>query len=195
MKKEMEEKKMEEELIFRPQLISKPIRDKSLGTLNTQSNRPESCHGNYVKKEEQLLQYGQRLNEKKEMARMINMQYEESKFDFVPKINKRSEQIVEEKTKYLMLQQQQQIHQFSPDENGAISPIQVEQVDKNQRDLSSPKNLKNLEDQLRYIGMTGLTPNEISPEQQMNYPNLLLSPTTKSAMKERKFLELYEEAK
>lgn len=35
---------------------------------------------------------------------MINMQYEESKFDFVPKINKRSEQIVEEKTKYLMLQ-------------------------------------------------------------------------------------------
>ncbi len=43
--------------------------------------------------------YGRMLNEKKEMARIINVQYEESKFDFVPKINKKSEKIVNEKTK------------------------------------------------------------------------------------------------
>lgn len=41
------------------------------------------------------------LNEKKEMARIINTQYEESKYDFVPKINKKSEKIVLEKSKYI----------------------------------------------------------------------------------------------
>ena len=51
------------------------------------------------RKEEELLNYGKMLNEKKEMARAINMQYEESKYDFVPKINKMSEKIVQEKTK------------------------------------------------------------------------------------------------
>ena len=41
-----------------------------------------------------MLNYGRMLNEKKEMARVINMQYEESKYDFVPKINPKSEKIV-----------------------------------------------------------------------------------------------------
>jgi hypothetical protein len=54
-----------------------------------------------VRKEEELMLYGRMLNEKKEMARVINTQYEESKYDFVPKINKRSEKIVMEKSKYL----------------------------------------------------------------------------------------------
>ena len=44
--------------------------------------------------------YGRLLNEKKEMARIINEQYEETKFNFVPKINKNSERIVNEKCKY-----------------------------------------------------------------------------------------------
>jgi hypothetical protein len=45
--------------------------------------------------------YGRMLNEKKEMARIINYQYEESKYDFIPKINKKSEKIVQEKSRYL----------------------------------------------------------------------------------------------
>ena len=44
--------------------------------------------------------YGRMLNEKKEMARIINDQYEESKFNFVPKINRKSERIVNDKQKY-----------------------------------------------------------------------------------------------
>ena len=46
------------------------------------------------------------LNEKKEMARVINNQFEESKYNFVPKINKNSERIVSEKSKYLTIQNQ-----------------------------------------------------------------------------------------
>lgn len=42
------------------------------------------------------------LNEKKEMARAINNQYEETKYDFVPKINKNSEKIVYERARYLL---------------------------------------------------------------------------------------------
>jgi hypothetical protein len=53
-----------------------------------------------VRKEEELMLYGRLLNEKKEMARIINEQYEETKFNFVPKINKNSERIVNEKCKY-----------------------------------------------------------------------------------------------
>lgn len=56
-----------------------------------------------MKKEEELMLYGRMLNEKKEMARIINEQYEESKFNFVPKINKKSERIVNEKHKYVNL--------------------------------------------------------------------------------------------
>jgi hypothetical protein len=42
--------------------------------------------------------YGKMINEKKEMARVINSQYEDSKYDFVPKINRKSEKIVKEKS-------------------------------------------------------------------------------------------------
>ena len=62
------------------------------------------------------------LNEKKEMARVINNQFEESKYNFVPKINKNSERIVSEKSKYLTIQNQ---------------TIEVDS-------MQSPKNPKNL---------------------------------------------------
>ena len=70
--------------MFRPQLIKNAYRDRS-------ANSRERTQ---LKKEEELLHYGRMLHEKKEMARVINQQYEESKFDFVPKINKKSEKIV-----------------------------------------------------------------------------------------------------
>jgi hypothetical protein len=49
--------------------------------------------------------YGRMLQEKKEMARVINSQYEDTKYDFMPKINKKSERIVQEKSKYSYLSQ------------------------------------------------------------------------------------------
>lgn len=54
-----------------------------------------------LRKEEELIMYGRMLHEKKEMARIINEQYEESKYDFMPKINKKSERIVQEKSRYM----------------------------------------------------------------------------------------------
>lgn len=81
-----EERRIEEELVFHPTLV-------------TRYYHPEN-KVNGVRKEEELMLYGRMLNERKEMARIINVQYEESKFNFVPKINKRSEKIVNEKTKY-----------------------------------------------------------------------------------------------
>jgi hypothetical protein len=84
--------------------------------------------------------YGRMLNEKKEMARIINDQYEESKFNFVPKINRKSERIVNDKQKY-----------GNPscfNNQGPLSPGQSDL-------LHSPKQtIKNLEDQMKYIGMT-----------------------------------------
>ena len=90
-RKESDERRLGEKLLFRPNLVAKQGRDKS--------------QGGERHKEEELIMYGRMLNEKKEMARVINMQYEESKFDFVPKINKKSEKIVQEKSKYLLQQQ------------------------------------------------------------------------------------------
>jgi hypothetical protein len=83
-----EDRKKEEENIFQPQLVTRYYQGGDRG-----------CN---VRKEEELMLYGRMLNEKKEMARIINVQYEESKFDFVPKINKKSEKIVNEKTKQYM---------------------------------------------------------------------------------------------
>ena len=90
-----------------------------------------------VRKEEELMLYGRMLNEKKEMARVINNQYEESKFDFVPKINKKSAQLVREKSKYLLVQ------------NGPLSPVADP--------TASPRNVRNLDEQMRYIGMTNVS--------------------------------------
>jgi hypothetical protein len=81
-----EERRVEEELIFHPQLVTRYY---------------EQLKNTGVSKEEELMLYGRMLNEKKEMARIINTQYEESKYAFVPKINKKSEKIVMEKSKYL----------------------------------------------------------------------------------------------
>jgi len=59
------------------------------------------------------------------------------------------------------------------------------------RDIpASPMNLKNLEDQMKYIGMTNISPNDegnmvFSPPNERNLQQFLLSP--KSSMKERKF--------
>lgn len=83
--KESEERRLQEALVFRPQLVSRGPRAERTADMS---------------KEEELILYGKMLNEKKEMARVINMQYEDSKFDFLPKINKKSEQIVQEKVRY-----------------------------------------------------------------------------------------------
>lgn len=56
--KEVEEMLKDRELIFRPQLVSKQLREKSA------EGRP--------RKEEELIMYGRMINEKKEMARVIN---------------------------------------------------------------------------------------------------------------------------
>ena len=49
---------------------------------------------------------------------------------------------------------------------------------------------------MRHIGNTGLSSNGILSPPTEQYTNLLLlSPTSKSGMKERKFQELYDEAK
>ena len=129
--------------------------------------------------------YGRMLNEKKEMARVINSQYEENKFDFVPKINKKSEKIVLEKSRYLYNQMSAANINCSPMQMAVDGPP-VEG-----RDMpASPMNLKNLEDQMKYIGMTNISPNDegnmvFSPPNERNLQQFLLSP--KSSMKERKF--------
>lgn len=87
-----EERRIEEELIFQPQIVTRYY----------QSDKHYSNTAGIAttKKEEELMLYGRMLNEKKEMARIINDQYEESKFNFVPTINKKSEKIVNQKYKY-----------------------------------------------------------------------------------------------
>jgi len=107
------------------------LRDKSSGQL---------------RKEEELIMYGRMLNEKKEMARVINSQYEESRFDFVPKINKKSEKIVQERSRYLV------------GSNLMSNQSQVQhEVGGNNSSLQSPKNNngRTLEEQLKSIGMSG----------------------------------------
>lgn len=94
-----------------------------------------------VRKEEELIMYGRMLHEKKEMARVINMQYEETRFDFVPKINKKSEKIVQEKNRYL--------------QSNVVASPQIEAGGDGR--LNSPKNLRNLEEQMKNIGMTNIS--------------------------------------
>lgn len=60
---EVLERKKEEELIFHPQLVTKQFQ-------NTQQTHNTSKE--LLKKEEELIMYGRMLNEKKEMARIIN---------------------------------------------------------------------------------------------------------------------------
>lgn len=83
--REVEEMLKERELIFKPQLVARQLPDS--GKLP-------------AAKAEELLLYGRMINEKKEMARFINTQYEDTRFAFVPKINKKSERIVSERGKY-----------------------------------------------------------------------------------------------
>ena len=165
-----EERRVEEELIFQPQIV-------------TRYYQSDKTH-NAGKKEEELMLYGRMLNEKKEMARIINDQYEESKFNFVPKINRKSERIVNDKQKY------GNPSCFS--NQGPLSPGQSDH-------LHSPKQtIKNLEDQMKYIGMT----NQSNPQPSHSPVHSherggVLSPKsghTVQSAKERKFLELYEEA-
>jgi hypothetical protein len=54
-----EERRIEEELVFQPQIVTRYY----------QSDK----YNNPVKKEEELMLYGRMLNEKKEMARIINI--------------------------------------------------------------------------------------------------------------------------
>jgi hypothetical protein len=54
-----EERRIEEELVFQPQIV-------------TRYYQPSDKFNNPVKKEEELMLYGRMLNEKKEMARIIN---------------------------------------------------------------------------------------------------------------------------
>lgn len=124
--------------------------------------------------------YGKMLNEKKEMARVINKQYEENKFDFVPKINKKSEKIVQEKNRYL-----QSNVNYPPIEAGGDGR------------LASPKNLRNLEEQMKNIGMTNISSHKDdanSPPEERSH-HLIISPISAANIKERKFFELYDEAK
>ena len=84
--REVEEMLKDRELIFKPQLVAKQLPDSG--------KQP-------VQKAEELILYGRMIHEKKEMARFINTQYEDTRFDFVPKINKKSEKIVNERAKYV----------------------------------------------------------------------------------------------
>lgn len=85
--REVEEMLKDRELIFKPQLVARQLPDS--GKLPSD-------------KAEELLLYGRMIHEKKEMARFINTQYEDTRFDFVPKINKKSEKIVSERAKYVV---------------------------------------------------------------------------------------------
>ena len=129
--------------------------------------------------------YGRMLNEKKEMARVINNQYEESRFDFVPKINKKSEKIVQERSRYLV---------------GNTSSQAQQEAGGNNSSLQSPKNLngRTLEEQLRFIGLSGGGPDNVESPQQQQYSQytqgqqpLLFSPKTQGT----KFHELYDDAR
>ena len=151
------------ELIFRPQLVSKQLREKSA------EGRP--------RKEEELIMYGRMINEKKEMARVINSQYEDTRFNFVPKINKKSEKIVMEKSRYLNSTSQAN-KQGSPTQNTEV----VTSPDYNARKLPSPKNIKNLDEQMRAIGQP--IPDE-----------MVMSPSKATVLKDKKFHDLYEEGR
>jgi hypothetical protein len=108
-----------------------------------------------IKKEEELLMYGRMLNEKKEMARAINNQYEETKYDFVPKINKNSEKIVYERARYLL-------NQTAPPEGPDTT------------NLASPKAIKNLDDQMKYIGLTNVS--SLGGVEAQSPPDVVMSP-------------------
>jgi hypothetical protein len=145
--REVEEMLEARELKFKPQLIAK----------GPPSNKPGG-----LRKEEELIMYGRLLQEKKEMARVINSQYEESKFDFVPKINRKSEQIVQERSRYAG--------------GGVATPQEAG------NSLHSPRTAgRNLEDQLRSIGMSN----------QVESPNVFFSPKNAGT----KFLDLYDDAR
>jgi hypothetical protein len=77
------------ELLFHPQLVAKA---------GPRGGDKQSAERR--RKEEELIQYGRMLDQKKQMARVVQEQYAESQFDFVPKINRKSERIVLEKAKY-----------------------------------------------------------------------------------------------
>ncbi|TNV85154.1 hypothetical protein FGO68_gene11081 [Halteria grandinella] len=183
--KEVEELLEQRELVFKPHLIAKPSQ-------NTQSTVMRDKSSGQLRKEEELIMYGRMLNEKKEMARVINSQYEESRFDFVPKINKKSEKIVQERSRYLVGSNVLSNHSQVQHEAGG-----------NNSSLQSPKNNngRTLEEQLRSIGMSGQQnqTNVESPQQYSQYTQqqpggqMLFSP--KSQGTGTKFHELYDDAR